>query len=84
MSPHFLFSFSWKIENANWLKRKKKGNFSLWVKFKKLSQSFSAAKEKVYSPVILNQHAIYLEKKKSFSAAKEIIDSPVILNQCGI
>ena len=34
-------------------------------------ESFPTAKEKVYSPVILNQHAIYLEKKKSFSAAKE-------------
>ena len=36
-------------------KKNRKSNFFLWVKFKKLSKSFSAAKEKVYSPVILNQ-----------------------------
>ena len=45
-----FFSFFWKIENVNWLKKKnRKSSFILWVKFKKLSKSFSAAKEKVYS-----------------------------------
>ena len=57
--PVSHFSFSWKIENANWLKRKiEKVKFSMWVKFKKLSKSFSVAKEKVYSPVILNRRVI--------------------------
>jgi len=57
--PVLHFSFSWKIEKGNWIKKKiKKVNFSLGVKFKKLGKSFSAAKEKVYSPVILNRRVI--------------------------
>ena len=49
----FRFSFSskgfisWKIKNANWLKRKyRKDIFSLWVKFKKLSIRFPLLKKK--------------------------------------
>ena len=70
----------WKLING--LKKIEKEIFPVGkIKGK---ESFPTAKEKVYSPVILNQHAIYLEKKKRFSAAKETVDSPVILNQCGI
>jgi len=47
-------------------KKNRKKVFYLWVKFNKLSYSFSAAKEKVYSPVILNRRDIQPEKRKVF------------------
>ena len=50
---------SWKLINGL---NKMEKRISLWVKFKKLNY-FSAAKENVDSPVILNQCGILLEKK---------------------
>ena len=54
-----MFIF-WKLING--LKKIEKEIFPVGkIKGK---ESFPTAKEKVYFPVILNQHAIYLEKKK--------------------
>ena len=52
----YLFPGKLKMQIGS--KEKQKSNFSLWVKFKKLSESFSVAKEIVYSPVNLNQCGI--------------------------
>jgi hypothetical protein len=62
--PSFVFSFSWKIENANWLKRKiEKGNFPLWVKFKKLNY-FSAAKEKLFILQLICTNVVFNRRKR--------------------
>jgi len=39
-------------------KKNRKSIFYLWVEFKKLSESFFTAKEKVYSPIYLYQCGI--------------------------
>jgi len=65
MSHIFFFGFSfsskgfisWKM-NKLAQKKNRKSIFYLWVEFKKLSESFFTAKEKVYSPVYLYQCGI--------------------------
>jgi len=44
--PVSVFSFSWKIENTNWLKRKIEKGILPVGKIQEIEHMFSAAKEK--------------------------------------